>query len=310
MAKHTAKAKGKHSITTLQGEDGCFIPSLPHLPGSLSQSAPGLPPQPEQEVSGTPMHPGGLGYLDSSLSERFYTLNLCPEADLELDENCEKEPPSRNSPPLRSPPRRSLSIGIPVNLPCHAPVTIETVTDKDITARCRSHTEITSPEVGSHIHVEQVTSSSDIIMNNAPISVNTHDHPLSKALILQEFAPEACSPGLADIENLLNETYESTGLSRNMHNRNLSSIEQELREYTDHAEQQTQAALDLNHRALGLLMESMENTKKARAQVICTQHCVNELLSVSLHHHKCMHSIQHSPNDGITSIICEAGNQH
>ena len=158
MAKRTAKAKGKRPATTLRVEDGRFLPNIPDPPGSPSHLGPGPsgpPPQTEPEVSGTPMHPGGLGYHDSS-SDKIYATNLRPEADLELVVDRERTPPSRYSPP-----GRSLSVSIPVTLSRNHPVTVETVTD-EVAARRRSHAEVTSPEIGGSIHVEKVTSSSNI----------------------------------------------------------------------------------------------------------------------------------------------------
>ena len=310
MAKRTAKGKGKRAITTLRGEDGRFLPSPPDPPGSTSQSAPGPQPPPEHEVSGTPMHPGGLGYPESSSSEKFYAANLRPEADQQLEEERERAPPSSDPPPLGSAPR-SLSGGIPVTIPYHAPVTVETVTDEDVAARRRSHAEVTSSEIGGRIHVDQVTSFSEIITKSAPTSVNTRDRPPSGALVLREIAPEARSPGSADVENLLNETCASTGTSRSARDRAPSSIERELRECTEIADKQTQTAMDLNHRALGLLMESMESTKQARAQAIRAQQRVEDLLSVSSRHREHVRSIQRTENDSSTTrIIREASDEH
>ena len=228
MAKRTAKAKGKHPATTLRGEDGRFLPNIPDPPGSPSQLGPGPSgplPLTEPDISGTPMHPGGLGYHESSSSDKIYAANLRLEADLELAADRERTPPLRYSPPPGSPPGRSLSEGIPVTLPQYVPVTVESVTDEEVAARRRSHTELISPEIGDGIHVEQVTSSSNIAADSAPASVHSRDHPLSGALVLREFALESCSPGSADVENLLNKTCASTEPSRNTQDRSLNSIE-------------------------------------------------------------------------------------
>ena len=83
MAKHTVKSKGKRPQRPQRGLDGRFLPLLPDPPGPSSQLVLGPPPQPSQEESGTPMHPGGLVYPESSSSDRIYAANLCPEADLE-----------------------------------------------------------------------------------------------------------------------------------------------------------------------------------------------------------------------------------
>ena len=75
MAKCTMKAKGKHPATTLQGEDGCFLPNTPDPPGSpshLGLEPSGPLPQTGPEVAGTPMHAGGLGYHDPSSSEKIH----------------------------------------------------------------------------------------------------------------------------------------------------------------------------------------------------------------------------------------------
>src|SRR5258706_13480143 len=93
------------------------------------------------------------------------------------------------------------------------------------------------------------------------------DSPPSQALVLRGLGPEAHSAGSADVERMLNEPNGSTRLSRSVQSRAPSSIERELREYIEHAEEHTQAALDLNCRAMGLLMESLENMQQARTQV-------------------------------------------
>ena len=68
--------------------------------------------------------------------------------------------------------------------------------------------------------------------------------------------------------------------------------------------------MDLNCRALGLLMESMENTKQAQAQVVHARQWFEDLLLVSSHHCECTHSRQHADNDSIDQITHEARDQY
>jgi len=145
---------------------------------------------------------------------------------------------------------------------------MESITDEDITARHRSPAVPISPGTGSQDQVIQVYGHSNSVVNRAPASTCTHTSPGSRALIISGSAPEARSAGLADIEQMLNDTYGSSGLSRSVQSRAPSSIERKLWDYAEHAEEHTNTAVDLNHRALGLLMESMENTKQAWAQAV------------------------------------------
>ena len=96
------------------------------------------------------------------------------------------------------------------------------------------------------------------------------DSPLSQALVLWGLGPEACSAGSADVEHMLDEPSGSARLPRSVRNRAPSSIQHELREYAEHAEVCSQAAVDLNRQALGLLMESMENSQEAWTQAVRT----------------------------------------
>ncbi len=257
MAKRTAKARGKHPARTLQGSDGQFLPDLPNPPGSPSRSALEPQSQHDQEVARTPLHPGGLVYPSSSSSDRIYAVNLRLGGDAELVMGHGSASPLHTSLPLVSPLGRSSSAEIPVLLLPYAPVTVESVPDEDDAARHWSHEELVSMEIGSHIQVNQVPGSSEIIANQAPASAHMWDSPPSQALILWGLGPEAHSAGSADVECMLNEPNRSARLSRSVRSRAPSSIEHELREYTEHAEECTQAALDLNCQAMGLLMESL-----------------------------------------------------
>jgi hypothetical protein len=157
---------------------------------------------------------------------------------------------------------------------------------------------------------EQVPGYSNLYANTAPASVHSRDRTQSRALVLWEFAPEMCSTGSSDVERMLNQTQHSPTLSRSVQNRAPSSIECDLRGYAEQAEERTQAALDLNCRALGLLMESIENTKQARVDAIRARQQVEDLLSVSSHHRECMRSQQCAENKSIDRAIRKAHDQH
>ena len=176
--------------------------------------------------------------------------------------------PPRTSPPLISPLRRSSSAEIPVTLQRYAPVTVESVPDEDVAARHRSHEELVPTEIGSRIRVNRVPGRSGINDSRAPASAHMRDSPPSRALVLRGLGPEARSAGSADVERMLDEPSGSARLSRSVRNRAPSSIQRELREYAEHAEVRSQAAVDLNRQALGLLMESMENSQEARTQAV------------------------------------------
>ena len=62
----------------------------------------------------------------------------------------------------------------------------------------------------------------------------------------------------------------------------------------EHAEVCSQATLNLNCQALGLLMESMENSQQAQKQAVCARQWFENLLSVASCHCECMHSRQHA----------------
>src|SRR5258707_1085911 len=275
MAKRTAKARGKRPARTLRGSDGRFLPVLPNPPGSPS-------------------------------SDRIYAANLRPGGDAELVMGHRSASLLHTSLPLVSPLGRSSSAEIPVPLLPYAPVTVESVPDEDDAARHRSHEELVSTEIGSHIRVNQVPGSSEIIANRAPASARMRDSPPSQALVLRGLGPEAHSAGSADVECMLNEPNGSARLSRSVRSRAPSSIERELREYTEHAEERTQAALDLNRQAMGLLMESLENTQQARTQASRARQRFEDLLSVSLRHRERVRSRQRSEDESIIRMAHEA----
>ena len=122
--------------------------------------------------------------------------------------------------------------------------------------------------------------------------------------------PEAHSTGSADVEQMLGNTYGSLWLSRSVQSRAPSSIEHDLREYAECTKEHTQATLDLNLKALGLLMKSMENMQQARTQAIHAQQHFEDLLSVSPCHCECVCSRQCTENESIEHITCEACDQH
>ena len=84
--------------------------------------------------------------------------------------------------------------------------------------------------------------------------------------------------GSAGVELMLSDTNGSSRLSGSVRGRAPSSIKRDLREY---AAECAQATLDLNRKALGLLIESTENTYQARIQAIRARQHFENLLSVS-----------------------------
>ena len=179
MANCSSKSKGKCPITALQGADGQFLPVLPNPPGSPSHLSLELLFQTEPEVSGTPVHPGGLVYHGSTSSNKIYTENFHPEAESDLVVGCAEGAPLHFTPPIGLPSSRASSVRIPVTMLPHAPVTVETITDKDLAVRHQSHAELASMESESHIQVDQVTGYLGIISNHAPASACTCDSLLS-----------------------------------------------------------------------------------------------------------------------------------
>src|SRR5258706_10271021 len=162
----------------------------------------------------------------------------------------------------------------------------------------------------SNSRITQVPGSAEIIANRAPASARMRDSPPSQALVLRGLGPEAHSAGSADVERMLNEPNGFARLSRSVRSRAPSSIERELREYTEHAEERTQAALDLNRRAMGLLMESLENTQQARTQASRARQRFEDLLSVSSRHRERVRLRQRSEDESIVHMAHEACDQH
>ena len=218
--------------------------------------------------------------------------------------------PSHTFPPLISPLARSSSTEIPVTLWCYAPVTVESVPDEDDAARHQSHEALVSTEIGSHIRVNQVPGHLEIDASRAPASMCTWDSPSSQALVLQGLGPKACSTGSVDVERMLNEPNGSARLSRSVRSRAPSSIEHKFREYAEQAEVHSQAALDLNQQALGLLMESMENSQQAQTQAVCARQQFEDLLSVSSCQHERVCLRQCAEDESIDHIVHEARDQH
>ena len=116
--------------------------------------------------------------------------------------------------------------------------------------------------------------------------------------------------GSAGIELILIDTNGSSRLSRSVQSRAPGSIKRDLGEYAEGTEERAQAALDLNRKALGLLMEPIENTHQARIQAICARQRFEELLSVSLRHRERVHSRKRTENESNPHITREARDQH
>ena len=68
--------------------------------------------------------------------------------------------------------------------------------------------------------------------------------------------------------------------------------------------------MDLNRQALGLLMESMENSQEARTQAVRARQRFHDLLSVSLCHHEHVRSRQRAEDESIGCTVYEACDQH
>jgi hypothetical protein len=151
MAKNTSKGKGKAPIHPLWGTDGQFLPVLPNPPGSPLPRALGTPTQPGNGSDGTPIHPGGLRMQDSSSSDQFYAKRLRTRADM-VPEDGHNEialaPPPQAS---QSALQRVPSVNLPTTEPHHAqgaPVTVKTVTNKDVAATQRSCDQPVIAETG------------------------------------------------------------------------------------------------------------------------------------------------------------------
>ena len=109
---------------------------------------------------------------------------------------------------------------------------------------------------------------------------------------------------------MLSDTNGSSRLSRSVRSRAPSSVQRDLKEHAEHTEERAQAALDLNCKALGLLIESIENPHQARIQAIRARRCFEDLLSVSSRHRERVRSIQRAENDSIARTISRARDQH
>lgn len=94
-------------------------------------------------------------------------------------------------------------------------------------------------EAGSHDQVEQTHGYSGRI----PAPIRTRNSPQSGTLVSQRFVPEARSADSADVEQMSSDTYGSPRLSMSVQSRAPSSIERDLREYAERAEERTQATL-------------------------------------------------------------------
>ena len=114
----------------------------------------------------------------------------------------------------------------------------------------------------------------------------------------------------AGVELLLSDTNGSSRCSRSARSRAPSSVKRDRREYAERTEEHAQAALDLNRKALRLLIESIENTHQARIQAIRARQRFEDLLSVSLRHRERVRSRQRAENESIARTIGEARDQH
>ena len=163
-----------------------------------------------------------------------------------------------------------------------------------------------SSETGNDDQVEQPHGYS----NRVSASLRMRNSPQSGALVRRGLTLEARSAGSADVEQMLDDTYDSLRLSRSVRSRAPVSIERDLREYVERAEERTQAALDLNREALGLPIKSMENTQQARTQAIRARQRFEDLLSVSSRHRERVRLIQRTENESIAHITRQARDQH
>ena len=87
-------------------------------------------------------------------------------------------------------------------------------------------------------------------------------------------------------------------------------MKRSLGEYAERTEECAQATLDLDRKALGLLIEFIENTHQARVQAIRARQHFGDLLSVSSHHCERVSSRQRDENESIARTIGEARGQH
>jgi hypothetical protein len=287
MAKRLGKSKGKRTLCAPRGSDGRFLPNLPDPPGTLPPLALEVPPQPEGDGNGTPQPPGGLRFGDSSSSNQFYAERLRTDAGPSTEgvrAEIKLAPTSQSSRPV---PERSTDSEVPiVRLPnAHrAPVTVETVTDEDVVARRRPRGETAIMVIGGPFRAVPSMSSrghkSNAPRSSSPASYGHQNRtPVSREIVSAED-----SAGANEVEELLKEAHGSQGHRSSRFSRTSGSVERVLRQHADRAEECTQAALDLNRRAMGLLMESLESAQEARTEAVRARERFEDLLSISSCH--------------------------
>jgi hypothetical protein len=71
-----------------------------------------------------------------------------------------------------------------------------------------------------------------------------------------------------------------------------------------------QTAMDINWKAMELLLESMDNMKGAQTEVLCSHNHMNDLLSVSSCHPECTRASQCIEEDGMDQLAMKAKEQH
>jgi hypothetical protein len=313
MAKNTSKGKGKAPIHPLQGADGRFLPVLPNPPRLRPPRVLGTPTQPGDGGDGTPIHPGGLRMQDSSSSDQFYTKRLRTRADMVPKDSHDKIALAPLPQASQSALQRVPSVNLPTTEPHHAqgaPVTVETVTDKDVAAMQRSCNWPVITETGGSFRAGTNHSPSNDTSNLHESPCPVSHRPQNRNPNPGEIISAGSSMGATRVEQLLNEESRSQGHRGSRFSHNSGSIEQVLREHADRAEEHTQTALDLNRRVMELLMQSLESTQEARTEAVQAREHFEDLLSVSSHHHECARTRHSAEMESVEHVARDARDWH
>ena len=310
MGKPSAKSKGKRPQRIPRGPDGRFLPNLLNPPGSPSQRVPEVLTLTEHDDNGSPIPPGGFRIDETSSSDQFYAHRLRAEAEPAPVSDRET---TRSPQPLVLAPQRSPTIEIPVTeLPnMHRNrVTVESVTDEDIAARRRPRDERASSGIGSPPDAGQIHVPRNHTVTSLHANSPANHGPRSEAPLPIGTGSAGDSTGAARVEELLDDTHRSQGYRGSRFSRNSSSIERVLREHADRAEERTQTALDLNRKAMGLLMQSLESAQEARTEATRARERFEDLLSISSSHRERVRARQQAESESIDRMARDARDRH
>jgi hypothetical protein len=250
---------------------------------------------------------------DSSSSDQIYAKRLCTRADMVPEDSHDKialmPPPQASQSTLQRVPSVNL-LTTELHHAQGAPVTVETVTDKDVAATRRSCNQPVIAETGGSFRA----GSNHSPLNNTG-NLHKSPHPVSHGPQNQnpnpgEIVSAGSSMGATRVEQLLNEESRSQGHCGSRFSHNSGSIEWVLREHADQAEEHTQTALNLNRRAMELLMQSLESTQEARTKAVQAHEHFEELLSVSSHHCECTRARNSAEMESVEHVARDARDRH